>query len=138
MSISDNSTLDTARTVEPNSFPFYTTNAVKESKVSESEKKELWINASSLANYKVSRASAPSPNTLVPLDLNGKVPLSTIPALAGSSAIIGATGTYAALKASPLAGLYFAWATDLGAGTLVFYTANASIGDGGWLIIGGG
>lgn len=138
MLISANNTLDTARTVEPDSFPFYTTDNLKKNKAPESEKKELWLNASSLANYKVSRASAPSPNTLVPVGTDGKLPMAIIPALAGTSAVIGATGTYAALKAAPLVGLYFAWATDLGMGTLVFYTADAGIGDDGWLIIGGG
>lgn len=52
-----------------------------------------------------------------------------------SGTLIGAitlSNTYANLKATPPAAFSFAWATDIGAGALVFYSGNAAIGDQGW------
>lgn len=128
----DNNTI----TVGPDEFPFYVTEPAT---APVGEQKAVYEdNATYLANFRLTRSSAPSPNTLVPLGADGYVPLATIPPLAGSSAIIGATGTYAALKAAPLAGTYFAWATDIGRGALVLMTNNAGIGDAGWLVVAGG
>lgn len=128
----DNS-LNNPQDVGPDEYPFYSNDPVA-AKPS-AEKASIWNNADTLSSYRLSRASAPAPNTVVPLDARGLVPLDTIPPLAGSSAIIGATGTYAALKAAPLAGTYFAWATDVGQGALFLMTNNSGIGDGGWLLV---
>ena len=130
------SSINDPQDVGPDQYPFYS-NEVTSPAIMK-DRPSIWNDADTLSSYRLSRAAAPAPNTVVPLDADGKVALSTIPVLAGTSAIIGATGTYASLKASPLAGLYFAWATDVGNGALFLYTANASIGDGGWLLIAGG
>lgn len=130
------STLDSPIDLGPDEFPFYE----QETATPSLQKKDIDYlrDATSLSTYLLSRATAPSPNTLVPTGTDGKLPIAIIPALAGTGSIIGATGTYAALKAAPLAGIYLAWATDVGLGALFLYTANASIGDSGWLLIAGG
>lgn len=96
------------------------------------------VSAKNVAGINAVTAAGAGPNLLVATDAEGKLPISIIPVLAGTSAVIGATGTYAALKAAPLAGLYFAWATDIGQGALVFNSGAAGIGDSGWVIIAGG
>ena len=135
MQTSDNS-INNPYNVGADQYPFYSNEEV--SPATMKEKPSIWNDADTLSSYRLSRASAPAPNTLVPLDATGLVPLATIPPLAGSSAIIGATGTYAALKAAPLAGVYFAWDTDIGQGALVLMTNIAGIGDAGWLVVAGG
>ncbi len=129
---SDNEVLDITGDI----FPFYKNETVPP--VPKRAEEVANFNADLVSNYKLSRATAPSPNTIVPVGADGKLPIEIIPVLAGTSAVIGASNTYANLKASPLAGLYFAWATDIGQGALVFNTAAAGIGDSGWLVIAGG
>lgn len=82
-------------------------------------------------------AATAGPNNVVATGSNGLLPISVIPPLSGS-VIIAATNTYANLKAFPLTGAYFAIATNLGQGALVFNTAIAGIGDSGWVVISGG
>lgn len=139
-------TLGNPTEVPPNFFPFYVKNEAEkpDEEVVSFDLNELaqgpgsGLDSDTTDGFQAVSAAKYGPNKLVATDETGKLPIGIIPVLAGTSAVIGATGTYAALKAAPLAGLYFAWATDLGLGTLVFYTANASIGDNGWLLVGGG
>lgn len=64
-------------TVESNEWPFYAQDEV----VTAPEAKEVSVvvNATTLSNYQVSPASNPSPNTLVPTDEDGLLPLAVIP-----------------------------------------------------------
>lgn len=80
-----------------------------------------------------------------------KLPVGSVPSVADVTvnSITIATGTllgsitladtYPNLKANPPASKTLAWATDIGAGALVFYSGNPAIGDSGWFgpIVGG-
>ncbi len=71
-------------------FPFYEMEPEEPKK--QKERPILWKNADTLANYKLSRASAPSPNTLVPVGSDGKLPASIIPVVVGTNVIYSRDG----------------------------------------------
>lgn len=79
------------------------------------------------------------PNKLVATDNTGAYPFSTLP-IGGATpgAMVFVSGAYASLKASPPATVALCLAIDQGvAGALYLYTANASAGDSGFVLLGG-
>lgn len=67
--------------VDPDEFPFYEEEDLAMPPPVE-QQVSVENNASTLSNYRVSRASNPSPNTLVPILPSGLLPTSVIPSVA--------------------------------------------------------
>lgn len=138
------STLDKAVDVKDGTNPFYTADSTSPptpSGVSEVAvvPSQAMKDADSVSGILAVTAVVAGPNKLVATDNTGKLPLSIMPTGSSTAGVIGyVTGTYASLKASPPAQISLGIATDLGpAGTLCFYFNNASVGDNGWIILGG-
>lgn len=63
--------------IGPDQYPFYNNEVITKEQVK--PKQEIWANANTFSNYRLSRNSAPSPKTVIPLDQNGRFPYSTMP-----------------------------------------------------------
>lgn len=75
----DTRTYDNIQTVGDGEFPFYENHESKMDSPIIANTNDG--NAVTLQNYRLSRASAPSPNTIIPLNASGKFPASVIPAI---------------------------------------------------------
>jgi hypothetical protein len=131
-------TLDSYTTVPDGVYPFYTSEKVEEKKepIKNVVKTSGGLDSSTMARTPV--YVSPTPNALCPLDEAGKFPASTMPDYLAFPSAITKIDTLANLKASAVSGIYFAWATDIGAhGALFVHTNNTLIGDSGFLFVSG-
>ena len=85
-------------------------------------------------------ATVGGPNKLVATDGTGKLPISIIPTGNPAAGVPGyVTGTYATIKATNPAAITFGIASTPGSGyTLMFYLGKNTVGDNGWIVLGGG
>lgn len=78
---------DNIQNIGQDEFPFYEEDSTNH-QVPTEKKQPLWDNAVTLSTYRLSRPSAPSPNTIVPTLSTGLLPVSIIPVAAAVSGYI--------------------------------------------------
>lgn len=87
---SDNS-LANPYNIGPDEYPFYSNESKSSTKNKEAA--SVWNDADTLSSYRLSRAAAPAPNTVIPTGSDGKLPATIIPSLSGSAFITNRAGT---------------------------------------------
>ena len=139
------STYDNTQNVNDGEGPFYTSDsskppyAVAQVANSLAQGAGSSLDADTIVGIQAVTAKVAGPNKLVATDKNGKLPIGIMPLTGGGSGVIGyVTGTAAGLTATPPTGLSFAIFTDIGpAGALMFYFNDPTVGNNGWILLGG-
>jgi hypothetical protein len=76
---------DNQATVKDGEYPFYT----QDTAVTRDNQGVVGLDKTdTIANYKVTTPANPSPNSIIPLDNNGRIPLSTLPSVLNTQSVV--------------------------------------------------